>query len=762
MPSSLGGTRLQLLAAVGEVADGTRLLGETVQRLLDIIVPAFADVATLDVVSLTGEMRRLGVRVDRPRSEQLEAALLRRHQSGDPSVGVLRTIAAGESQLIAPVSEASLRAIATSDEDYEMLHSLDLRETMYVPLTARGRTLGALACSIRTPDRSFTAEDLQFAEALGTRIGLALDDAGLSETVSGLERRLEATIANLAAAVVVREPDGRMIVANPAAAELLEASSVEELFTRTPEQMMARFDAYDEQGRPIGLGELPSASALRGERTSPVVVRNVSRSTGRVRWLAHQSTPVFDEDGSLSLVVNVIEDVTESKRAELAQRVLADAGKELSSSLDYEQTLQRLARLAVPELADWCGVSIRGVGEVLRQVAVAHADPEKVALARELAERYPTRLSNPSGAAEVIRSGRPQLVREINEEVIAASGATDAQLELIREIGMRSVIIVPMAVPGLPPFGTIALVMADSGRNFDEADLAVAEELGRRAATAVETARLYTERSRIASTLQQSLLPAALPEVPGFRLASMYRPAGEESEVGGDFYDAFPIAGGWMVLVGDVTGHGAEAAALTSLSRHTLRTAARLLNDPVKAVEVLNAALHERHDLSLVSVCCVVLRESENDSDSENEKESENEATAEVLLAGHPPPYHVRGARPEVVGGPGELLGVDDGGRWSTRTAHLESGDLLILYTDGVVDTFGEAGRFGEDRLARVLGEAGDAKDAIRRIDAALSAFGSGPQRDDTAVLAVQRVLTPSRPRSHDDLLSSTPNSRAE
>ena len=124
---------------------------------------------------------------------------------------------------------------------------------------------------------------------------------------------------------------------------------------------------------------------------------------------------------------------------------------------------------------------------------------------------------------------------------------------------------------------------------------------------AVENARLYADRVHVAQTLQRGLLPPVLPEVPGFRLASLYRPAGELSEVGGDFYDAFQTPAGWMVAVGDVTGHGAVAAALTSLSRFTLRTAARLLADPVAAVQQVNEALLEQPELSLVSLCCALL-----------------------------------------------------------------------------------------------------------------------------------------------------------
>ena len=725
--------RFELLAAVGEVTDGTHLLGETVQRLLDIIVPAFAEVATLDVLGATGEMRRLGARVERPRDPEIEAALLARHQSGDAGVGVLRAVATGESQLLAPITDDDLRLIATSESDLAMLLSLHLRETMYLPLTARGRTLGVLACSTRSPERRFSREDLRFAEALASRIGLALDNAGLSETVSGLERQLEATLANLAAGVIVRDVSGRMVFANTAAATMLGVGSVEEFFAISSDQLMDLFDAYDEAGQRLSLDDLPSGRAFRGERPAPLVVRSTRRGTGRTRWLLHQATPVYESDGRLALVVNTIEDVTEGKRAELTQRLLGDAGRELASSLDYEQTLQHVAQLAVPGFADWCGVSIVGSGELLRQVAVAHSDPDKVALAREWGERYPTRLDNPTGAAEVIRSGEPQLIAEISEELLEAMNATDEQLQLVRELGMRSVVVVPLAVAGHPPFGTLSMVMAESGRTFDADDLALAEELARRAAMAVENARLYTERSRVAATLQHSLLPPELPEVPGFTLASLYRPAGEDSEVGGDFYDAFPVPGGWMLVVGDVTGHGAEAAALTSQSRHTLRTAARLLGDPAAAAEQLNAALLERPQLSLVSLCCARLRVDGDD------------VVADVLLAGHPSAYHLHGGEHRLVGAQAQLLGFDGRGRWETRTVRLAPGDLLVLYTDGVIDTYGATERFGEARLTEVLREAIDPADAIRRIDAALTAFSDGPQRDDTAVLAVQRTVAPSR-----------------
>ena len=678
-----------MLAAADKVARGTQLLEDTVARLLGLVVPAFADIATLDSISPDGELRRLGSRVDAPRRrEELEAALLRRRPLPDAPVGLPRAIVSAESQLLPSVTDEQLRLIASSEEDFELLRALELRSALFIPLRARGRTVGALALGVGTSGRSYDRDDLRYAEIGSGRLALALDNATLAQTVTGLERRLEATLTNLAEAVLVREPGGQIVFANSAAARLLSLSSVGEVTAATPEQLMALYDVFDEAGRSVDLADLPSSRAGRGEESEPLLVRNVSRATGEERWLLHKATPVFDADGSLLLIVSVVEDLTEVKRAELAQRLLAEAGQELSSSLDYEQTLQRVAQLTVPRLADSCGVVMRGEDGDLAQVAIAHAHPDQVT-----AHACETRV------AEVIRTGRAQMT-------------TDS-------------IVAPLAIADQPPIGALSLAMAESGRTFAETDLALAAELGRRAAAAVENARLYSERSEIATTLQQSLLPPDLPAIPGFRLASLYRAAGEHNDVGGDFYDAFEVPGGWMVIVGDVAGRGAEAAALTALSRYTFRTAGKLLGNPIAALAQLNAALRERSRLSLVSVCCVMLRD--------------GDPNAELVLAGHPPAYHLREGSSRPVGVFAPFLGAYEHGGWEPTTVRLEPGDQLVLYTDGVIDTVGRAERFGEERLAQTLCDATGAADAVRRIDHALVEFAHGSQVDDTAVIAVER-----------------------
>jgi PAS domain S-box-containing protein len=535
----------------------------------------------------------------------------------------------------------------------------------------------------------------------------------------------EAILGSLAEAVTVQSIDGAMVYANAAAARDLGAASPEELLATPVQEVMARFAIFNEDGSPVRIEQLPGRRIIAGEaHPEPLITRAIDLRSGEERWRITKSTPIRDAEGVVRWAVNIVEDVTEVKRAEFSQRLLARAGEALASSLDYEDTLGQVARLAVPQLADWCGVSLpdeRGV--FIRSVAIAHADPAKVRFAHEYNARYPVRADAPTGTAQVIRTGRSEIATEIPDELLAAVISDPEQLELLRQIGMRSVMVVPMSTGGRT-IGALSFVSAESERRFTQADLELAEELGRRAGTAVENARLYTERSRIARTLQTGLLPPELPDMPGYEVSTLYRPAGEENWVGGDFYDALRVRDGWLVLVGDVAGRGADAAALTGLARYTLRSTARLLEDPLAAVAHLNDELLERADLSLCSVCCALLREGD----------------ATILCAGHPLPFLVRDGQAVQVGRPGTMLGAYARVAWEPVTVALEPGDLLVLYTDGVLDAVGAEDRFGEERLQEVLAGATGADDVVARVDEALERFHVGAQADDTALLAVARA----------------------
>ena len=552
------------------------------------------------------------------------------------------------------------------------------------------------------------------------------EDAERAETLGA---QLIAALSNLAEAVVLQGRDQRLVYANDAAARTLGFPSVEALLTATPEELARLADYYHEDGAPLTPERYPSRRVLSGEDAPPLRLRVINRATGEERWRLNSSRGVRDGRGGIRLVVTVIEDITDQRRAELAQRLLARAGAALSSSLNYERTLQEVADLAVPELADWCGVSIPDRDGMIKQVAVAHSDPEKVAFARRLGERYPSRVSDEGGSAQVLRDGLSQLIPEIPEELLEQAAVDAEHLELVRSIGIRSGIVVPMTAASGRPIGVLSLVHAESGRVFTEADLELCEELGRRAGIAVENARLYTERTRIAHTLQRALLPPGLPEIPGFSLSALYRPAGEENWVGGDFYDAFAVRDGWVAVVGDVAGRGAQAAALTAFARHVFRTSAQLHDDPLDAVAYLNRQLYDRPGQAMCTVCCVHLRTRGRD------------AEATIVCAGHPLPFAVRQAgAAEPVGGWGTMLGAWPEGEWSRTKTTLTPGDVLVLYTDGVTDATGAEDRYGEDRLRAALAESSDAEDALRRIADGLADFETGEQSDDTAALAIMRA----------------------
>ena len=551
----------------------------------------------------------------------------------------------------------------------------------------------------------------------------------LETALRGSEQRLAAIVDELAEAVTIRGPDNHIIYANRAALARLHLDSVEELRHADPRALMGQFAPTDEHGRPVPLDDLPSVRLLRGESAEPTLLRTVD-AEGEESWVLLKAAAVRDPDGGIEAAVTIIEDVTTTKRSALRVEFLARASQELSSSLDYEQTLRNVAGLAVPQIADWCAVDLFDEHGGHTPVAVAHIDPEKLELARRLRELGPERLDSRQGLGRVLATGEPMLYPRISDAMLVAGATDEEHLRILRAVGMRSALTVPMRAAGRT-IGALTLVSAESGRTFDEADLRFAEQIAARAAVAVENSRLYTQRSQVARTLQRSLLPDALPDIPGWDLAALYRPAqaGDEIEVGGDFYDAFPTERGWLVLIGDVTGKGVEAAAMTSLVRHGARFVGEDLPEPAQILERLDATLRQRPTLSVCTAMCLRIEG--------------NQIT--FSSAGHPLPLVITddGVRDEGVTGP--VLGAFPDGEWPTNTLTLGPNEALLLYTDGVTDTVGESGRFGDQRLHQTMAECGplQASELLDCLDKALSKFQVGAQADDTAALALRMVEVP-------------------
>jgi PAS domain S-box-containing protein len=538
--------------------------------------------------------------------------------------------------------------------------------------------------------------------------------------------QLQAILSGVADAVTAQAPDGRLLFANEAALQLLGFATFEELEAATGDWIRDRFDILDEDGNPMPTERLPGRRALAGERGAEEVVRFRLRATGEERWSAVKATPIHDDDGFVTMAINVIEDITTHKRAERAQRFLADSSALMGASLEPADVLGQVATLAVPEIADWVAVHMPGESGI-ELVALAHRDPERLQRAEELDRQMPTRQDAPRGVANVLRTGRSELYPDI-PHLEPQTDDERARAEHVQEFGMRSALVVPMIARGRT-LGALTLATDQSGRRFDDDDLRLAEELARRCATAVDNARLFSERAYIARTLQQSLLPAELPDIPGIEAAARFRPTGEGNEVGGDFYDLFESGGrGWTVVMGDVCGKGPDAAAVTALARYTLRAAAMRERLPSRSLGLLNEALlRQRSDRRFCTVAYAYL-----------EPLSEG-ARIGFASGGHPLPLLLRAdGSVQPVGEPGTLLGVLPDPTFEDRSLALAPGDALVFYTDGVIE--GRGHDLDEDGLVHLVAAcAGEGADAIAaRVEDAAVAAQDGTPRDDIAVLVLR------------------------
>ncbi|MEA2450170.1 MAG: hypothetical protein QOG63_2102, partial [Thermoleophilaceae bacterium] len=301
-----------------------------------------------------------------------------------------------------------------------------------------------------------------------------------------------------------------------------------------------------------------------------------------------------------------------------------------------------------------------------------------------------------------------------------------------RGLGLRDSIAVPLRARGRT-LGAMTFVVAESDRVLDDDDRELVEELAGRAGLAIDNARLYTERSRIAHTLQAELLPTRLPQIAGARVAVRYRAAGELNEVGGDFYDVFERRDGdWALVIGDVSGKGAEAAAVTALARHTVRTASLQPASPAQLLETLNGALlAQRAGTEFCTVCVGQL----------TRPGGSGSATLRIALGGHPPMFVLRAdGSVEAHGEPGTLIGVFSDPALHEVDVPLEPGDVVLLYTDGVTEAGPVGEEIGEDGLALLLGElrGRTPEEIVAAVEHAAVSAQDGKPRDDIALVALR------------------------
>lgn len=400
---------------------------------------------------------------------------------------------------------------------------------------------------------------------------------------------------------------------------------------------------------------------------------------------------------------------------------LLEAGTALGHDRDYEQTLRHLARLCVPDLAPLCVIDALSDGRVRRIAALAEKPGQQLLLAAHSTAVLP------SGAT-------PEATR-------VARGAPDIPGPW-EALDVTGHVRIPLRERGRG-YGTLTL-LTTGDHPLEWRRVALAEELAHRASTVARNARQFRDRARLAHDLQAGLLLADMPDLPGGELAAYYRPAGEGLDIGGDFYDVFPLPGGrWAFMIGDVCGRGALAATITALVRHTARAVAPLLADPVAVAGAINTALLERVPGSGGDFVTLVYGHLLPRGDR---------LDIDLIRAGHLMPVHHRpGSPPAPVSSEGMLLGAFREAVPDAASLRLWTGESLVLSTDGITESRDRAGRqFGEAGITRALDRARPvtAHDVLGAVIGAVSRHTAGvPTDDDQALL----VLTAQRSADEKD-----------
>lgn len=579
------------------------------------------------------------------------------------------------------------------------------------------------------------------------------------EALQGSEKRLRLAMRAGRVGMCERSTGNAGLVCSEGFAEIFGLSPGN--LTPTYEELVGNVHPEDRE-----FLENVQKTALR-EGDSHEVEYRVVHPDGCVRWVAERGRIYRDAQGKLERTIGVIQDITDRKRseeernsllererqarewAEKASRrmfVLEEASSALSTSLDYEATLGRITDVFVPNLADWCLVDVVDEDGAVSRKAQAHADSDKERLLQETESRsHNTSVCAPE-VPEVLDSGRSALVSNTKEPLIRQLPETNSPSDPLEDVDSKespnaplkleahSYMVVPLVARGRV-LGAVTLASLNVNRHYDNEDLSLAEELANRCGLALENSRLYHEQSHMARTLQRGLLLQELPEIPGMEVGLEYLSVGQESEVGGDFYDLIDTHyDGWLCLLGDVSGKGARAATSTALIMYALRAVAFQGDKPSMVLAALNEAMF-RQDSDNQFCTAISARLEPEECEGADVKLT-------LARAGHPPPLLLRGdGSLEELGESGRAIGVFEDFELEDLTMRLEPGNIIVLYTDGVTEARSTDGKFfGEDRLKKLVQDCAglDAVTVAGRIKDSVLDHRGGSPGDDVAILVLR------------------------
>ena len=533
---------------------------------------------------------------------------------------------------------------------------------------------------------------------------------------------LTAALDGLPDAVVIIDADWTVSYLNPAGADLLGRTSTaligHDLWTSLPELSGTIFHGFLRHARTVGTAVTWQGFYAPTGRwlSASAAVRN-----GLLYVHARETSDLGDADTAGP--------VADAERDRF--RYLAEVSESLIATLDTGESATRLAQLVVPRLADWATVMVIGVEGAEDQTARAHRDPAGLAAL----DTYLT--GRGRGARDMpqlmgaLASGEPMQLLDPDAVVLPTDLPSDSVRDAYGRLDPASCLFVPLRAHG-ETFGALSLIQSGDRPPHTEAEIALAVEVARRGALALDNARLYGRQLQVAEVLQRSLLfaPAA---VEGLQIAVRYRPATTNALVGGDFYDVFVQPDGATVFViGDVVGHNVDAAAAMGRLASAVRALAHdRAGGPAQTLTRVDGVLH---GLGFSTLATALVARLELPTSPECDR-----PTLRWSSAGHLPPFLLQAdGTVEILATPPErLLGTEEAGPRTDHEVRLNPGDTVVLVTDGLV----EAGRCDIDAgLARLAGAlAGcDGLPVEQLCDRLLERIVPGPADDDVALLAVR------------------------
>lgn len=613
--------------------------------------------------------------------------------------------------VVVPFSDDEwMRRHAPDDDFLDVWREIGFHSLLAVPLHSSGRAIGSMMLLRTTTPSPFDETDVRIAAEMGRRAGVAVEKARLARAQEQQFRRFADEMPQMMWAA---DAEGCLTWYNQRWYEYT-AQSVEESLA----------EGWGLVLHPQDVGPVADRwnACVRSGETFEVELQIRGRD-GSFRWFLTRARPLRDQSGRVRAWIGTSTDVDDARRAERTLAVFARVGEMLSESLGLEATLDAVLQVIVPAYADWAFVDLADESGDLRVAAVLHEDPTKRAMLREQVGAVYARRSKRNGSPLALRSRDPVLFA--GEDLpLAMAGVEPKVLAAFRNAGLSALLVLPLKVGGSVR-GALTLVMDDrSQRCFDRGELWFFEELTRRIAPAIANAELYERELRVARTFQEAALPASLPVAPGYAFDAIYEAGRSEALVGGDWYDAFRLADGRIVVsIGDVAGSGLQAAVTMANVRQAIRGVAQVHADPALMLEAADAALRaeapDRFVTAFVAVIEPVVR------------------TLTYASAGHPTPY-LRTADGEILAlrAEGLPLGLRIGGDAETVTVALERDSLLVLYTDGLIEATRDVNA-GEALLQNAIAHL-DARKAEHPAQAIHDAvLGAGLSGDDVAILTV-------------------------